>query len=65
MAYYQKALAIEPDNVNTHEYLGEGYVAIGRVELARLELDKLARICGTSCEQYEDLAKAISGESDE
>ena len=65
MALYQKALAIEPDNANTHEYLGEGYVAIGKLELAKLELDKLAQICGTSCEQYEDLAKAISGEAEE
>lgn len=65
MAYYQKALAIEPDNINTHEYLGEGYVAIGKVELAKLELDKLAKLCGTSCEQYEDLANAIEGKPEE
>jgi hypothetical protein len=65
MAYYDRALAIEPDNINTHEYLGEGYVAVGKVQLAKLELDKLARICGTGCEQYEDLAKAIVGHPEE
>ena len=35
IAYYHRALAINPDNVNTREYLGEGYVAMGRFDLAR------------------------------
>jgi hypothetical protein len=25
MALYQKAPAIDPNNINTHEYIGEGY----------------------------------------
>jgi tetratricopeptide (TPR) repeat protein len=62
MAFYQKALAIDPDNINTREYLGEGYVAIGRPDLAKVELAKLEVLCGTDCEQYQDLAKAIAGE---
>jgi hypothetical protein len=60
MAIYQKALAIDPDNVNTHEYLGEGYVSVGRFDLARMELGKVAASCGgTACEQYRALAKII------
>ena len=60
MAIYQKALAIDPNNVNTHEYLGEGYVTIGRFDLARIELGKVAESCGgTTCEQYQALANAI------
>jgi tetratricopeptide (TPR) repeat protein len=60
MAIYQKALAIDPANVNTHEYLGEGYVTAGRLELARIELAKVAESCGgTNCEQYRLLAYAI------
>lgn len=59
IAIYHQALAIDPDNVNTHEYLGEGYLASGRVDLAEAELDTLARLCGTTCEQYQDLQKAI------
>jgi hypothetical protein len=60
MAIYQKALAIDPNNINTHEYLGEGYVTIGRFDLARVELGKVAASCGgTTCEQYQILAKAI------
>jgi hypothetical protein len=60
MAIYQKALAIDPNNVNTHEYLGEGYVTVGRFELARVELAKVAESCGgTNCDQYQALAYAI------
>jgi tetratricopeptide (TPR) repeat protein len=61
MAFYRQALAIDPDNANTREYLGEAYVAIGRPDLAKIELAKLEVLCGTSCEQYEDLARAIAG----
>jgi tetratricopeptide (TPR) repeat protein len=60
IAYYHQALAIEPDNINTREYLGEGYVSLGRMDLAQVQLDRIEKVCGTSCEQYEDLAKAMA-----
>jgi tetratricopeptide (TPR) repeat protein len=63
--YYYKALAIDPENVNTREYLGEAYVEKGKINRARAELAKIEAVCGTTCEQYEDLAKAIAGEPDE
>jgi tetratricopeptide (TPR) repeat protein len=62
IAIYHQALAIDPNNVNTHEYLGEGYLAAGRVDLAELELDTLAKLCGTTCEQYQDLQTALVGD---
>ncbi len=62
IAIYHQALAIDPNNVNTHEYLGEGYIDAGRVDLAEAELDTLRGLCGTGCEQYRDLAKAIAGD---
>lgn len=62
IAIYQQALAIEPNNLYTHEYLGEGYLAAGRVDLAELELDKLQTLCGTACEQYLDLQNALIGD---
>lgn len=62
IAIYHQALAIDPDNVNTHEYLGEGYLAAGRVDLAELELDTLQKLCGTGCEQYQDLNTALVGD---
>ena len=65
MAYYRRALAIDPKNVNTREYLGEAYAEKGRMDLAKAELVKVEALCGTECEQYQDLAKAIAGQSDE
>jgi tetratricopeptide (TPR) repeat protein len=62
IAIYHQALALDPDNLNTHEYLGEGYLAAGRIDLAELQLDVLQRLCGVDCEQYQDLNKAILGE---
>ena len=60
-ALYFKALAIDPNNVDTHEYLGEGYVASGRIDLAKAELATVQDLCGnTTCEQYEDLSDAIA-----
>lgn len=62
IGYYKQALAIDPKNLNTREYLGEGYVSAGRVEEAQAELATLQQLCGnTDCEQYQDLANAIAG----
>lgn len=61
--YYNQALAIDPNNLNTHEYMGEAYVVIGKIEEAKLELSTLAKLCGgKGCEQYDDLAKVLAGE---
>ena len=65
LAFYAQALAIEPTNVNTHEYLGEAYAEKGKLDLAKSELVKVEAVCGTTCEQYQDLAKAIAGKPDE
>ncbi|MCB1379892.1 MAG: tetratricopeptide repeat protein [Alphaproteobacteria bacterium] len=60
ITYYRKALAINPGFVLAREYLGEGYVAAGRVDLAMAELKEIARYCGTACEEYRDLSAAIT-----
>ena len=59
IAYYQQALAIDPDFVLVREYLGEGYVAAGRIDLARFQLAEIGKRCGTACEEYAELAEAI------
>ena len=59
ISYYQKALAIDPNYVLVREYLGEGYVAAGRVDLAKLQLTEIANRCGTTCEEYQELAEHI------
>jgi tetratricopeptide (TPR) repeat protein len=61
IGYYHQALAINPNNLNTREYLGEGYVAAGRTDLAVDQLNKLEALCGTDCDQYEQLELAIAG----
>jgi len=60
ITYYRKALAIDPNFVLAREYLGEGYVAAGRIDLARLELAEIKERAGTGSEEYQDLAKAIT-----
>jgi hypothetical protein len=59
MALYDKALALDPDNVNTHEYRGEAFVTRGDLDKARVELALVERLCGRDCEQFEDLDQAI------
>lgn len=59
ITYYQKALAIDPNFNLAREYLGEGYLAAGRVDLAMAQLEAIGKSCGTSCEEYQDLQAAI------
>ena len=63
VAYYHQALAINPDNVNTREYLGEAWLTKGRVDLAKAELIKIRTIAGKDSEQYGLLAKAIAAQT--
>lgn len=60
ITYYRKALAIDPNFVLAREYLGEGYVAAGRIDLARLELNEIKTRAGAASEEYQDLSKAIA-----
>jgi hypothetical protein len=60
ITYYRKALAIDPNFVLAREYLGEGYVAAGKIELAQVELDEIKARAGVNSEEYKDLAKSIA-----
>ena len=64
VAFYQQALALDANNVNTREYLGEAYAEKGHIDLAKAELVKVEALCGQSCEQYRDLSAAIAGTPD-
>lgn len=59
MKLYYAALAMDPDNVITREYLGEAYLTLGRVEDARGQLAEIERLCGTDCAEYGLLDRAI------
>jgi tetratricopeptide (TPR) repeat protein len=60
ISYYHKALAIDPNFVLAREYLGEGYVAAGRIDLARVQLEEIKNRAGVASEEYRDLNKAIT-----
>ncbi len=60
VGYYRAALAIDPQAARTRSYLGEGYVAIGRLDLARAELATIDRLVGTDSAPYLVLARVIA-----
>ena len=56
ISYYLKSVAMDPNYAQVREYLGEAYVLQGKFDLARQQLETIAKICGsTDCEEYEDL----------
>jgi tetratricopeptide (TPR) repeat protein len=60
IGYYLKSVALDPQYAQVREYLGEAYAIEGKFDLAKQQLDTIAKICGsTECEEYEDLAAAI------
>ncbi len=59
IAFYQEALDINPNYILAREYLGEGYVKLGKLDLARKQLAEIGTRCGTACEEYLLLAQAI------
>ena len=62
--FYLKALKLNPGHKGAHEYLGELYVETGHMDKAKAQLATLAKLCGnTTCEEYEDLEKAIAAAS--
>jgi tetratricopeptide (TPR) repeat protein len=60
IAFYQKALAIDPNFVLAREYLGEGYIVAGRIDLAMVQLDEIKTRAGVDSEEYKDLFEAIT-----
>jgi tetratricopeptide (TPR) repeat protein len=60
IGYYLKSVALDPRYAEVREYLGEAYVIKGDVARAKAQLRAIGKICGTDCEEYKDLAKAIS-----
>lgn len=61
MQAYNKALDLDPKHKGALEYQGVLFVMLGDLDKANANLAKLETICGTSCEEYEELADAIHG----
>ena len=58
--YYNKALAIEPEHRGVHEYLGELYLAMNKIDDANKELATLTSLCPRGCDEKDVLTKAIA-----
>ena len=56
--YYQQALGVDENHKGANEYLGEAYLELKQPDKAKKHLDRLAKICGPSCEEYRDLKAA-------
>jgi len=59
--HYQTAIRLDPRHKGAHEYIGEAYLMDRKPAEAEKHLAELEKICGgKSCEEYQDLAKAIA-----
>ena len=59
-AAYKQALVLDPSHRGAHEYIGVAYLKVKQPEKAKEHLARLEKICGKSCDEYKDLAKAIA-----
>jgi tetratricopeptide (TPR) repeat protein len=57
--HYKRALGIDPQHLGAHEYLGEAYLMAKQPDEARKQLQRLAQLCASQCEEYRDLQRAI------
>ena len=61
MEHYQTALKLDSEHLSAHEYLGELYLDLNQLNNAEKQLAALKKACPFfgSCEEFEDLKKAI------
>jgi tetratricopeptide (TPR) repeat protein len=57
--WYEAALKADPSHVRTWQYYGLWQLEQGNQAQAKVHLDKIASICGTSCPEYRSLAEAM------
>ena len=57
---YDRALALDPDHIGAHEYLGEMEAEAGHMDAAQGHLQALERLCPQGCEELTELRAAIS-----
>ena len=56
---YQTALEANPEHLGVHEYLGELYITLGKMNKANEMLSKLEALAGTNSMEYRKLKSAI------
>ena len=57
---YKEALRLDPKHKGAHEYIGVAYLLAKQPDKAKEHLVALKGICGDTCEETQDLAKAIA-----
>ena len=60
LGYYERALKVDPQHKGANEYLGELYLMMNNLPKAEAQLAILKGICGTNCEEVEDLEADIA-----
>ena len=60
LAYYQQALAIDPNHKGVHEYLGELFLQMNDLNAAHHEMNELVILCPDGCDERDTLNKAIA-----
>jgi tetratricopeptide (TPR) repeat protein len=60
IGYYLKSVKLDPRYAQVREYLGEAYVLKGDVPRAEAQLKAIKTICGTTCEEYQNLVVFIA-----
>ena len=58
-ANYERALTINPQHRDAHEYIGEAYLQVGNLAKAEEHLRALDKICWLPCEQHTELKEKI------
>ncbi|MGJ4944342.1 hypothetical protein ACQR1W_27510 [Bradyrhizobium sp. HKCCYLS1011] len=60
IGHYQRALILNPRHRSAHEHLGEAYLVLGDSIKAEQQLAALENVCLLSCNEYDDLKRAIA-----
>ena len=60
LAYYQQALAIDPNHKGVHEYLGELFLQMNDLNAAHREMNQLVILCPDGCEERDMLNTALA-----
>jgi Flp pilus assembly protein TadD len=58
--HFREALRLNPEHRSAHENIGAAYLKTGNKAKAREHLAALERLCGRTCDEQKNLAKAIA-----
>jgi len=61
LAYYRKAIRLDPDSTLARSYMGEALLLQGKRGAALEQLSEIGARCGVSCREYTILARALNG----